>query len=66
MRVLSDGYVSHRLVKVRVTKQELATMLGYSGLEATLVFNTVDGWEVEMVSAVTKQHSSQRGLVNYG
>lgn len=62
MRIISDGNISHRLVKVRVTKQELAMLLGYGDLEATLVFSTSDGWEVEMVSAVTKQLTTEKGL----
>jgi len=66
MRVISDGNVSHRLVKVRATKKELAQALGYDGLEATLVFNVADGWEIELVSAATKQCTGPRGLVSHG
>lgn len=66
MRVISDGNVSHRLVKVRATKKELAQALGYDGLEVTLVFSTGDGWEIELVSSATRECAGPRGLVSHG
>lgn len=60
MDVLSDVTVEKRIVRLRATKKEIATLLGYDGFEVTLVFNVVDGWQMQLESQPLKDATNER------